>query len=305
VAAEGISAEINPQRADKEHLVTTVTSRDGTEIAFDRIGSGGSIVLVDGALSHRAAGPNGPLAKLLAERFAVYTYDRRGRGDSGDTHPYEVVREIEDLEAVITEAGGSAYVYGISSGGVLALEAATRLDCIDALALYELPFVVDDTRAPIPPDFGAHLTALIASDRRGEAVKYFMTVGVGLRPILVAMMRLMPMWSKLKALAHTLPYDATILGPDTGAGQPLPTRRWASLTAPTLVIGGGKSPGWVRNSVQALAELLGAEQRTLERQTHMVKPRALAPVLMSYFDEQGGSHRVERTIHGPRGESAA
>ena len=116
-----------------------ITSRDGTEVAFDQVGSGRPVVLVDGALSHRAAGPNGPLAESLAEHFTVYTYDRRGRGESGDTAPYAVEREIEDLEALIAAAGGSASVYGISSGGVLALEAAVRLDCIDALALFEPP----------------------------------------------------------------------------------------------------------------------------------------------------------------------
>ena len=261
-----------------------ITSRDGTELAFDQVGSGPPVVLVDGALSHRTAGPNGPLAEVLAEHFTVYTYDRRGRGESGDTAPYAVEREIEDLEALIAAAGESASVYGISSGGVLALEAAVRLDCIDALALFELPFVVDDSRAPIPADFAAHLTALIAADRRGEAVKYFMTAGVGLSRILVATMRLMPMWSKLKAVAHTLPYDATILGPDTGAGGPLPAGRWASLSVPTLVMDGSKSPIWMRNSVHALARLLRAEHRTLEGQTHMVKPDALAPVLTRHFN---------------------
>lgn len=282
-----------------------VTSRDGTEIAFDRVGSGSSIVLVDGALSHRAAGPNGPLAELLAEHFAVYTYDRRGRGESADTAPYAVEREIEDLEAVIVEAGGSAYVYGISSGGVLALEAATRLDCIDALALYELPFVVDDTRTPIPGDFAARLAALVTADRRSEAVRYFMTAGVGLSRVLVAVMRVMPMWSKLKALAHTLPYDAAILGQDTGAGGPLPVHRWASLTAPTLVIDGAKSPDWVRNSAHALAERLRAEHVTLEGQTHMVKAPALAPVLVRYFGDQAGPRQMEGTIESTRRDSAA
>jgi pimeloyl-ACP methyl ester carboxylesterase len=265
-----------------------VKSRDGTEIAFDRVGSGVPVVLVDGALSHRKAGPNGPLAELLAERFTVITYDRRGRGDSGDTAAYAVEREIEDLEALIATTGGSAFVYGISSGGVLALEAACGLDCIDALALFELPFVVDDTRPPIPDDFAGHLTALIAADPRGEAVKYFMTAGVGLPGFVVATMRVLPMWSKLKAVAHTLPYDATILGPDTGGGRALPSDRWASLDVPTLVLDGGKSKDWTRNSNRALAELLGAEHRTLEGQTHMVKPHALAPVLATYF---GGKDR--------------
>ena len=158
-----------------------------------------------------------------------------------------------------------------------------RLDCITRLAVFELPFVVDATRAPIPREFAARLGELIAADRRGEAVRYFMTAGVGLRPALVATMRIMPMWSKLKALAHTLPYDAAILGQDTGGGHPLPAERWAGLGVPALVIGGGKSPQWMRNSGQALAELLGAPYRTLDGQTHMVKADALAPVLEDCF----------------------
>ena len=284
--------------------MANVTSRDGTKIEFDRVGKGPPIVLVDGALCHRAAGPNGPLAEQLAERFTVYTYDRRGRGESGDAATYEVQREIEDLEAVIGDAGGAASVYGISSGGALALEAATRLGCIDRLALFELPFVVDGTRSPIPPDFAAHLSELIAADRRGEAVRYFMVAGVGLHAAMVAMMRLLPMWSRLKAVAPTLPYDATILGPDTGAGRPLPSDRWAGPTVPTLVIGGGKSPAWMRNSVQALAERLGARHETLEGQTHMVKAHAIAPVLTRYFGDQTRAEDTQRPVHAAAGARA-
>lgn len=274
----------------------TVMSTDGTTIAFDRTGEGPALILVDGALCDRSSGPNGPLAGLLAERFTVFTYDRRGRGDSGDTAPYAVEREIEDLDALIVEAGGSASVYGISSGGALALEAANRLRGITRLALYEVPFVVDDTRRPLPAEYQEHLGELIASDRRAQAVRYFMRKGVGLPAFVVGMMRLMPAWSRLKAVAHTLPYDAAVLAEETGAGRPLPTDRWASVTVPTLVARGGKSPDWMRNAAAALAALLGAELRTLEGQTHIVKPKALAPVLAEFFAAESGSRRVENDL---------
>jgi pimeloyl-ACP methyl ester carboxylesterase len=261
-----------------------VTSKDGTTIAFTRAGSGAPVVLVDGALCYRASGPNGPLAEVLSQRFTVFTYDRRGRGESSDTKPYAVEREIEDLEALIEKAGGAAHIYGISSGGALALEAATRLPAIKKLALYEVPFVVDDIRPPIPKDLAAQCSELVAADRRGDAVKVFLTKGAGIPAMLVGLMRVMPAWSRLKAVSHTLPYDLTILGDDTGSGAPLPRQRWASLTVPTLVIGGGKSPAWMRQAMQTLADVLpNARHRTLEGQTHIVKPKALAPVLAEFF----------------------
>jgi pimeloyl-ACP methyl ester carboxylesterase len=260
-----------------------VTSSDGTTIAFDRVGEGPPLILVDGALCYRASGPNGPLAELLRQHFTVLTYDRRGRGDSGDTAPFAVEREVEDLQALIEEAGGSAYVYGISSGAVLALDAANRGLAIEKLALYEAPFVVDDTRPPVPEDYRARLDQLVASDRRSEAVKLFMSEGVRVPAIFVTMMRFMPAWPKLKAVAHTLPYDTSVMG-DTQSGKPLPAERWSNVTLPTLVMGGGKSPAWMRNGVRALADLLpNARYRTLERQTHIVKPAALAPVLTEFF----------------------
>jgi pimeloyl-ACP methyl ester carboxylesterase len=274
-----------------------VVSKDGTKIAFSRVGQGDPVILVDGALCYRASGPSRPLAEKLAERFTVITYDRRGRGESGDRAPYAVEREVEDIEALLAEVGGSAYVYGISSGGALALEAAARLPGVKKLAVYEVPFVVDDTRAPFPSDYGAHLSQLIAADRRGEAVKYFLTKAVGMPGFLITLMKPLPMWSKSKAVAHTLPYDAAALGPETVAGKPLPTERWSGITAPTLVAGGGKSPEWMRNSVKALARVLGTQQRTLEKQNHMVKPQVLAPVLAEFFADGGGgapAHRAER-----------
>src|SRR6185295_12275154 len=187
-----------------------VISSDGTPIAFDRTGSGFPIILVDGALCYRASGPMGPLAALLAPHFTVFTYDRRGRGESGDTAPYAIDREIDDLDALIREAGGSAFVYGISSGAALALEAAHRGLAIPKLALYESPCIVDDTHAPLPADFLTRLNAAVAENRRGDAVKMFLRL-VDLPAVALLMMPLLPAWSKLKAVAHTLPYDITIV----------------------------------------------------------------------------------------------
>jgi pimeloyl-ACP methyl ester carboxylesterase len=268
---------------------SSTTSTDGTTIAFDRVGEGPALVLVDGALCDRSSGPNGALAEQLADRFTVFTYDRRGRGESSDTAPYAVEREIEDLDAMIAITGGRAFVYGISSGAALSLEAAARGVAIAKLALFEAPFVVDDSRRPMPEDFEAHLDELISLERRGEAVHYFMTKGVGLPAAMVWAMRLMPSWRRLKKVAHTLPYDAAILG-ENGLGRSLSTERWSSLSVPILVVSGGKSPDWTQASMKALAEAVpGARHSTLEGQTHIVKAAALAPVLAEFFGENGGA----------------
>jgi pimeloyl-ACP methyl ester carboxylesterase len=263
----------------------SMTSRDGTLLAYDELGGGPPVVLVGGALNTRSFGPNGPLAESLAESFTVIHYDRRGRGESGDTRPWALEREVEDIEALIEAAGGSASVFGISSGAALALEAANRGLPIDRLALYEAPFVVDDSRSPVPDDYLGRLEGLVAADRRGDALRLFMREGVGLPAVFVAMMRLMPAWSRLKAVAHTLPYDAAIVD-DYRKGEPLPRDRWASATMPTLVAVGGKSPAWMRHAMQELAGVLpNARLRTLEGQTHVVKAGALAPVLAKFFED--------------------
>ncbi|MEF3310558.1 alpha/beta hydrolase [Paenibacillus sp. GYB004] len=258
-------------------------SKDGTTIAYDKAGHGPPLILVDGALCSRESGPNGPLAALLQQHFTVFTYDRRGRGGSGDTLPYEIGREIEDLAALIGEAGGSAYVYGISSGAALALEAARRLPSIRKLALYEAPFVIDNSRKPVPENYLEQMEGYLAAGRRSAAVKHFMRKGVGLPAPVVAMMPLMPAWSKLKAVAHTLPYD-TLLTVNHQRGSASTLDRWSSVTVPTLVAVGGKSPAWMRNAMQSLRDALPhAKLETLEGQTHIVKPDALAPVLARYF----------------------
>jgi len=262
----------------------TATSADGTRIAYDELGEGPPLILVGGALNTRSFGPNGSLVPLLAERFTVIHYDRRGRGDSGDTPSWAVEREIEDLDALIEATGGSACVYGISSGAGLALEAASRGLAIEKLAIYEAPFIVDDSRPPLADDYLARLQGLVESDRRGDALRMFMREGVGLPRVFVALMRVMPAWSQLKAAAHTLPYDAAIVF-DYQKGRPLPAEHWSSATMPTLVAVGGKSSDSMRNAMQALADVLpNAQHRTLDGQTHLVKAEALAPVLIEFFE---------------------
>ena len=257
----------------------TIISKDGTPIAFQRAGNGPAVILVDGALCCRASGP---LAELLATNFTVFTYDRRGRGDSGDTAPYSVEREVEDIEALVNEAGGSAFVYGTSSGAALALEAANRGLAIRKLALYEAPLMVDDSRCPIPENQLARLNDLLSADRRADAVKLFLHL-VGVPAIFVALMRLMPVWSKLTAVAHTLTHDIIILQ-DTRRDTSLPAGRWAAITAPTLVVDGGRSPASMRHAMRALASVLpNANLRTLKGQTHIVKPQVLAPALAEFF----------------------
>ncbi len=261
--------------------MTTTTSADGTRIAYTRAGSGPALVLVDGAMCYRGSSPNDGLAKELAAHFTVYTYDRRGRGESGDTGPYEVQREVEDLAAVVKEAGGEAFLFGISSGVALVLDAAPHL-AVPKLALYEPPFIVDGTRRPVPPDYVTRLDQALQEGKRGKAVKLFMTEGVGLSGVMVATMRIMPFWAKLKRVAHTIPYD-TALVIDHQAGEPLPAA-WPEVKVPALVIDGGRSPDWMRNGVASLAKVLpSAEYRTLPGQTHIVKAAALAPVLKEFF----------------------
>ena len=262
----------------------TVISNDGTSIAYDESGMGPPLILVGGSLNTRSFGPNVSLAPFLAERFTVITYDRRGRGASGDTRPWALEREIEDIDALIEAAGGSAFLYGISSGAALALEAANRGLAVEKLALYEAPFIVDESRPPLADDYLVRMQELVASDRRSDALRLFMREGVRLSAVVVALMRLMPAWSKLKAVAHTLPYDAAIVL-DYQKGRPLPPQQWSSATMPTLVSAGGKSSDGMRNAMRELAAVLpNARYITLEGQTHLVKAEALAPVLVEFFE---------------------
>lgn len=257
----------------------TLRSRDGTGIAYERSGTGPPLILVDGAFCSRSLGPMPNLASVLQPHFTVFTYDRRGRNESGDTAPYAVDREIEDLAALVGEAGGSASVYGISSGAALALEAAARGLRMEKLALYEPPYVANGRGGPTPAEHEARLRDLVAAGRRGDAVRYFLRDMVGMPAPLVWGMRLVPMWSKLERVAHTLPYDAAVMGDGS-----VPAERAAGVRVPTLVMAGARSPAPLRQAARAVADAVpGARHRLLEGQGHNVSPRAVAPVLVEHF----------------------
>jgi pimeloyl-ACP methyl ester carboxylesterase len=254
----------------------TVTSNDGTAIGFDRMGNGPSVVLVCGGSVDRMS--NAELAAALADRFTVLNYDRRGRGDSGDTPPYAVQREIEDIDAVIAAAGGSAHLYGTSSGAALALEAAASGLQIDKLALWEPPYIPEGVPRP-PADTARTYTELVEAGRRGDAVEFFMSKVVGLPDEFVAQARSAPFWPAQEALAHTLAYDATIM-----ADYSLPTERAAEVKIPTIVMAGEASFPWMSETARALAEALpDGEVRILEGQTHDVAPDTMASVLAGFL----------------------
>jgi pimeloyl-ACP methyl ester carboxylesterase len=259
----------------------TVTSNDGTMIAFDRLGHGPVLVMVGGALQHRALDRViGQRAETLAQRFTVIHYDRRGRGDSGDTPPYEVAREIEDLETVIDHVGGAAYVLGMSSGGALALEAAQKLGAkIQKLALYEVPYNDDPAARASWSRFAVELRSLLAADRREDALVRFMQ-HMDTDPEQIDGMRASSIWPMLVGVAPTLAYDIAVLGDDNA----IPAARIASVAVPTLVLDGGASYAFTHATALSLAKLLPhAEHRTLADQTHAVKAEALAAALADFF----------------------
>lgn len=255
----------------------TVTSNDGTTIGFDRMGEGPPVVVVGGGSVDRTS--NAPLVPLLADRFTVLNYDRRGRGDSGDTLPYSVEREIEDIGAVIEAAGGEANLYGTSSGAALALAAAASGQLtLTKLALWEAPFIPGGQPRP-PADTASIYRGFVDAGDRGAAVEYFMSKVVGMPDEFVAQMRQSPYWAQGEALAHTLAYDAEIMG-----DYSLPTDQAASVKAPTLVMAGGASFPWMAETARAIVEAIpDAEYRLLEGQTHDVSPEVMAEALTTYF----------------------
>jgi len=258
-----------------------VTSKDGTSIAFDRLGDGPPIVLVCGGSTDRTA--NSRLAALLASDLTVFNYDRRGRGDSGDTQPYAIDREVEDIDALIGDAGGAASLWGTSSGAALALIAAANGLPITKLALWEPPFIPDTFPRP-PEDQVEQYEAMVASGRRGDAVEYFMSKVVGMPPEFVAGARSQPFWAGQEALAHTLAYDARIM-----SDYRVPTERAAAVNVPTVVIAGGADVPWMRESAQALADALPyGETRFLDGQGHDVDPAVLAPVVVEFLAADAG-----------------
>jgi pimeloyl-ACP methyl ester carboxylesterase len=259
----------------------TVTSYDGTLLACETTGEGSCLIIVDGPLCHRATGPSTALAALLADRHRVITYDRRGRGGSSDVTPYAVEREIEDLDVIVRAAGGSASVFGISTGGVLALDAACQGVAITKLALFEPPFIVD---RPAPGALVAPLADLVTAERLPEALDLYLTRATGLPAELVAGLRGLPVWWGLDALAHTLVYDSMIMA-GTQSGGSLPTTRWSAVQTPTLVMYGASSDTDVKAAATALVEVLhhGREQTVPSSIFHQPVPAALTSAVTQFF----------------------
>lgn len=259
----------------------TVSSNDGTTIAYDKAGEGPALILVDGALSVHSSGGKSELAELLAPHFTVYGYDRRGRGGSGDTLPYAVDREIEDIEALIDQAGGSAFLYGHSSGGTLALQAAVRIGGrVSMIAVYEPPHNDDLDAQQSWSEYLRELDRLLVGERRGDAVALFMRF-VGTPDDQVEGMRQAPFWPNMEAIAPTLAYDhGAIIGERWSA----PTDLAAQVSVPALVIAGEASFPFMPHTARVLSEALPhGQRRMLEGQSHNVNPGVLAPVLVDFF----------------------
>lgn len=268
----------------------TVTSKDSTTIAYDQYGAGPAVILVGGAFQHRAIDPDtARLAEILAQQFTVFHYDRRGRGDSGDAlqeqpglgweTPYRVDCEVADLDALIQAAGGRASLFGMSSGGVLSLEAAARGLAVDKIALYEPPFNTQAAQRQETADYTRQLNALLAEGRREDAVAMSLA-SFGTPEEALAGMRQSPVWARFVSIAPTLRYESILLGDGF-----IPADRYAAITTPTLIIDGGASFDFMHDAAQALAAVLPhAKRLTLEGQTHAVAVEVLAPVLRSFFN---------------------
>lgn len=262
----------------------TIPSKDGTIIAFDQSGQGPALILVGGMFEQRALDTEtAQLAVLpiMAQHFTVFHYDRRGRGASSDTQPYAVEREIEDIEALIDEAGGSAFLFGMSSGAALAFEAALALGGkVKKLGMYEAPYNDDGAARQAWKDFRENLKDALAAGHRGDAVALFMTL-LGVPADHIAGMHQYPMWPMWEEVAPTMAYDAAVLGEEAS----VPTERAARLAVPALILDGGASYPFMHTTAVALAKAIpDAEHRTLEGQTHEVSVEVIAPVLVEFFN---------------------
>jgi pimeloyl-ACP methyl ester carboxylesterase len=283
-AAKPASATMQESKGIKKGATMQVaTSKDGTKIAYDKLGKGPALILVGGALSARSGASE--LAGLLAPDFTVYSYDRRGRGESTDTKPYAVKREVEDLEALVDEAGGSAYVYGKSSGACLALEAASSLgDKVKKLVLYEAPYSEEKGAAEEWKGFISKIDKLLAADQRAEAITQFMKF-VGAPDKAIEGMKASPAWPAMVAMAPTLAYDNAVVG----GNRSVPVERAAKVKAKTWVMDGGASletMPFMRPTADKIAKAIPhARRHTVEGQGHDVDAKVLAPVLVKFFSE--------------------
>jgi pimeloyl-ACP methyl ester carboxylesterase len=257
----------------------TVTSADGTSIAFETAGKGPPLILVGGAFCDRNAPASGtPLAALL-DGFTVFSYDRRGRGESGGKGEYAIDREVEDLAALIAAAGGSASVFGNSSGGLLAFDAAAQGLPIPKLIVYVPPVILDGARAESFQALAKRLDEAVAGNRRSEAVELYFTQVMQMPGPAVENMRKAPMWRGLEGISHTLGYDLRIT-----ARGPSRLEQASNVRSATLVLDGGASPAWMRDAIRTLALAVpAARRRTLEGQTHAVDPKALAQAIREFL----------------------
>jgi pimeloyl-ACP methyl ester carboxylesterase len=258
----------------------TVSSADGTTIAYERQGTGPALIIVDGALCARGA--KAGLADLLAADFTVYRYDRRGRGDSGDTPPYAVEREIEDLLALIGVAGGTAFLYGHSSGCALVMDTLPQAGqaSVPKIALYEAPYNDDPAVQDPWKTYLSDLAEALAAGRRGDAVALFMAY-VGMPAAQIDGMRQAPFFPALAAIAPTLAYDHAGLMGDSLA---VPVAKAAHVGSEALVMYGGASFPFMSATARTLsAEMPHARLREVDGQTHDVDPAVLAPVLREFF----------------------
>jgi pimeloyl-ACP methyl ester carboxylesterase len=265
--------------------MSTVTSADGTRIAFEAYGEGRPLILIDGATAHRAVNPvNDEVGNLLTDRFRTYAYDRRGRGGSGDTAPYAIQREIEDIAALIEDAGQPAILFGWSSGSLLALDAAAAGLPVAGLVLFEPPVVVDDVRPPLPTDYVEQLDAFVAEGRRDKAAELFMTAAAMMPAEAIPGMKQSPYWAPVEEIAHTISYDGRIMG-TTMSGNPLPSDRWADVKVPVLVLYGDKTWPALSAGAQAVAaHLPTATLKAIPGENHGTEAATLAPVLREFAD---------------------
>lgn len=271
-------------------MTSTVTSVDGTPIAYSKVGTGEPLILIDGATGYRAFNQSFQrVAELLSDERTVYTYDRRGRGESGDEHGFAgppetaVVAELADLAALVEHAGGRATLLGISSGAVLALTAAMSGIPVDGVVLYEPPFVVDASRPPLAADYRDRLIAAAEGGRPGAAFGLFMTEAVGVPAEYVESMEREPVWQLMTEVAPTLAYDAAFMG-DTMSGDPATLAKFAAVTAPALVLSGGDTMPFIAAGAAAVAAVLpNAELAELPGQSHDVAPEALAEAVRGWL----------------------
>lgn len=266
-----------------ESVNAAAVSADGTVIAFNAWGEGEPLIIIDGATAYPAINPlNEQVGRLLSDQFRTYVYDRRGRGESTDSAPYAIAREIEDIAVLIEVAGAPATVFGWSSGAVLALDAAAAGLPITRLALFEPPFVVDDGRPPLPSDYVERLEAAVAAGRPGDAAELFLTAAVGMPADAVEGVRQSEFWPVMEAVAPTISYDGRIMG-TTMSGAPLPQDRWAGVTVPTLVMHGTGTFAFIVTAAQALADLLPtATLRPVQGEQHSAPAAVLAAALRDF-----------------------